>query len=1138
MPMKTRLFFSLFILFHSSLLYSQGFSDDFSDGNFTANPTWLGDVSKFIVNANNMLQLDDPSPTSSNEAYLITNSSVINKASWEFQLTLDFAPSTSNFAKVYLVSSNQDLSASLNGYFVKIGGISGSVDDISLYRQDGSQEVEIIDGRDGLAGFDPVSMKIKVTRDSIGEWELFTDTSTARNTYFSEGKAIDLVYDQSSYFGVYCKYSSTRSDKFTFDDFQVSGEAFQDTSKPFILNISSSSANSLQLNFSESVEPISALNTSNYSLDQGIGSPVSASYIGTDSSKLSLSFSSSFVNGETHNLNIQNVSDLNGNTLTQGNASFFFFQAVPADFRDITINELLPDPSPSQGLPTLEFIELFNASDKVFDLDQWVISDASSSASLTSYIFKPGSNLILCEITDTAAFSSFGEVLGVQSLPSLNNGGDRVILVDPNANLIDQIQYDLDWYKDFNKQDGGYSLEQINPFTGCFGKQNFKASIALSGGSPGQQNSVFDTLPDLTPPLLTEFFSLSPDSIELRFNEFMDSTSLKTTSNYTFNTNANVVGVILDRIEYASVTLVLSPPLDSGIINTLSISGLSDCAGNLIPTAIQREFVIPSKAGFRDIVINEFLADPFPSQGLPESEFIELYNVSDEILDIKNWKLGDKSVQATLSAHLIKPGEHLIICPQESASAFSGFGSTQGQNSFPSLGNSSDVIQLFDDNGVLIDEVNYTIDWFQNSFKAEGGYSLEQIRPNRPCTGVDNFIGSHSSIGGTPGQLNSVFESSLDTVGPLLLKIEVQSKDSLVFHFNEGLSALAPDLNQITFSVTNMAINYSIISQESYGVKLLNPLDSGIEVQITIDSVIDCSGNVSDLQFSTIVLPQTALFNDLVINELLFNPRSDGVDFVELYNRSDKVISLKGWQLANFANDSISNLKEISSEPLILYSGDYAVITEDPVKVKKNYPNAIADNLYVIADLPSYNDTEGRVFLFNAQESLIDDFLYTDEMHFPLLNDDEGVSLERVDPYRATNEMGNFQSASEQEGFATPGYINSQFFESTAFSGEFTVEPEVFTPDNDGDRDIVNFNYVVDGPGYAADIKIYDRQARLIRHLVNNELISTRGVFTWDGLNDENQKARIGIYLIVFEVYDAKGNQEVYKAPCVLGGRL
>ena len=48
---------------------------------------------------------------------------------------------------------------------------------------------------------------------------------------------------------------------------------------------------------------------------------------------------------------------------------------------------------------------------------------------------------------------------------------------------------------------------------------------------------------------------------------------------------------------------------------------------------------------------------------------------------------------------------------------------------------------------------------------------------------------------------------------------------------------------------------------------------------------------------------------------------------------------------------------------------------------------------------------------------------------------------------------------------------------------------------------------------------IYDNRGRLIKQVLNNELLSASGEFTWDGVNEYGQKGSIGIYLVYFELF-------------------
>jgi len=205
-------YFFIFILFSLPYVSFAQFTDDFSDGDFTTNPTWIGHNGNFEIDSLNQLHLND---TITNTSYLTTESKAIINGVWEFEIKMDFSSSTSNYSKVYLISNNVNLTSSLNGMYVRIGGESGTIDDVSLYVQNGSSTLKIIDGIDGIAAIDP-DLKIKVTRDSIGNWELFVDTS---NQYILQGSAFENSITTSNYFGIYCKYTSTRSDLFWFDNF-------------------------------------------------------------------------------------------------------------------------------------------------------------------------------------------------------------------------------------------------------------------------------------------------------------------------------------------------------------------------------------------------------------------------------------------------------------------------------------------------------------------------------------------------------------------------------------------------------------------------------------------------------------------------------------------------------------------------------------------------------------------------------------------------------------------------------------------------------------------------------------------------------------------------------------------------------
>ena len=188
--------FLLFIIPFISVQICAQINEDFSDGDFTNNPTWQGDVNNFIVNTNNELQLNAPSVTDT--SFLSVETGILDlssNVSWEFYVKLDLSPSNSNNFRFYLTSDNANLKGSLNGYFIRVGE-NGSTDKIKLYRQDGINTTLLATGLNGSYGVNP-EFKVKVNRDVNGNWELLSDSLGGTN-FIYEGGATDVYYSYLS----------------------------------------------------------------------------------------------------------------------------------------------------------------------------------------------------------------------------------------------------------------------------------------------------------------------------------------------------------------------------------------------------------------------------------------------------------------------------------------------------------------------------------------------------------------------------------------------------------------------------------------------------------------------------------------------------------------------------------------------------------------------------------------------------------------------------------------------------------------------------------------------------------------------------------------------------------------------------
>lgn len=287
-------------------------------------------------------------------------------------------------------------------------------------------------------------------------------------------------------------------------------------------------------------------------------------------------------------------------------------------------------------------------------------------------------------------------------------------------------------------------------------------------------------------------------------------------------------------------------------------------------------------------------------------------------------------------------------------------------------------------------------------------------------------------------------------------------------------------------------------------------------------------------------MPQTPIWNDIVINEVLFNPYTGGVDFVELFNRSDKTVDLSKISIAN-RNSSTNQPDQVyaaTDTAKLLLPNHYAVVTTSPELVKKFYRTENNEAFTTASKMASFNNDEGYVVLLNNDLDIIDELHYKESMHSKLLSDFKGVSLERINPDLASSNVSTWQSAAQTAGFATPTYKNSQWVEPSVKDDAFTLSPKTFSPDGDGKDDYLLISYKLPTDGCIANIRVFSANGIEVKRLASNLLVGTDGVLTWDGLNSSNQRVPVGIYIVYIEYFNPNGETRKYKKTCVVAEKL
>lgn len=509
--MKKLLLFTLILC--SMTTYAQ-FVDDFSDGNFTHQPTWLGMSDRFVVNAQGQLQ----SNSTQQERYcLSTRSEAFDDAVWEFWVKMELNPSSRNYVAVYLIADRIDVTKECFGYYVQIGNTK---DEISLYRQEGSRKTKIIDGKDKVTDHSPVLVNVRVTRSKDGTFTLYRKLGK-EETYVKEGEVVDNKVVGSKYFSLLVSNSKTTGKKYYFDDIKVSGQKVADVVPPVWTTLSIEEPNGLYLGFSEEIDFADAT----FEVDNDMGRPTEV-VPSADKMSVKLAFAQHFAKDKLYTVTASGVKDMAGNPLQQTQKKIGFPSELLVG--DIIINEILPDPQ--KGVP--EYFEIYNTSDKVLELSDVSYGVRKSDSTYAragmlprgTYIFPKGYLAVSPDATTLRQAyhtPTDAHIITVEKWAALNNSTATLVLAaQTDSILYDQVTYDTKWHHVMINNPKGVALERINATLPSNAPSSWhSAASEVNYGTPGYQNSQQATITTdqpaekivwITPP----YFSPDNDGID------------------------------------------------------------------------------------------------------------------------------------------------------------------------------------------------------------------------------------------------------------------------------------------------------------------------------------------------------------------------------------------------------------------------------------------------------------------------------------------------------------------------------------------------------------------------------------------------------------------------------------------------
>lgn len=648
---------------------------------------------------------------------------------------------------------------------------------------------------------------------------------------------------------------------------------------------------------------------------------------------------------------------------------------------------------------------------------------------------------------------------------------------------------------------------------------------------------------DQTAPLIENCLFTSQSSLEIQFNESMQPSTLVQSSNYNVDCDfGQPEHCLYDASDTKKVLIVFPDNFIEGKEYNLEVKNLTDLAGNiLIDTSINLKYYSENQF---DILINEIMADPDPVAGLPPCEYLELFNRTGHSIILDNWFINIGSGKKEIPPINIESGGFHILCDEGCDTLLSGYSSCCTSLHGFSLPNSGCMLALYNADNKLIHSINYDENWYKDTKKAHGGWSLEQIDANNPCGESSNWEVSKNANGGTPGSLNSINANNEDKFAPEIVYASVINDTTVTIVFNEQLDSISVnnnasvscdhgigqpiriDLNEPSYYSINLVFKEHFMQDSLYTIKLANIL-------------CDCAGNKwNDYQTVQCGISNSITGDELVINELLFNSNYSGQEFMEVYNKSTRVIDLSDiWIVTKntITGEPVSSCKLVSNKRSLLPDG-YLLISREPDFVKEQYFTSNPNSFHKLDCFPLLSNEGGIIALVTTNGQNIDELEYSEDMQFPLLEVTRGVSLERINPYASSDLKPNWHSAAKSAGYATPGYRNSQYLTFENANTAIEIIPDVFSPDNDGFDDILTINCSFNISGCLATIVIFDSFGRKMKLLSANNLCGEQAHFSWDGTDDNNNPVSKGIYIVCTEILNLSGQVHRFKNTVVVSG--
>ncbi len=525
-----------------------------------------------------------------------------------------------------------------------------------------------------------------------------------------------------------------------------------------------------------------------------------------------------------------------------------------------------------------------------------------------------------------------------------------------------------------------------------------------------------------------------------------------------------------------------------------------------------------------NIVINEVM--PIPLVGEPE--WIELYNFSNENIDIHGYKINDATGIKKIPYFTLNSNTYAVLT--KDTNLLKSFRNIPNdalliETAIPSLNNTSDYLVLKNNNDIIIDSIFYNMKWGSKYF------SLERIDAEIPAINQENWSISQNPAGASPGFQNSNIKYLFDiSCNKLFISndfhnISTQINDigknkitnfdfSLYIDFNNdeeiNENEKIIDFNNILFDNFDTIISFPI---NSFIEKIEK---NGIYSFIAIAKSLKDENPNNDTIFAEIYIRKEVPI--VKINEFMYDVTSDKTEFIEIWNGGQDTLIMDNFVIWDAAGSLEKENIKINSSEFKIPPNDFGVVCWDSLFYNE-YPEFINNpRVYCYRTNFNLNLSSDLIVLADINGKIYDSLTYFNNWHTKSIIETKNRSLEKINEHLISYDKNSWATCSNIQG-ATPLSKNSVNIPPSA-EIELDISPNPFAPNSKSNDAITKINIKLPFAMSFLNASVFDLSGYKVAELANNRYTGGIAYLEWDGKNSKKYNLQIGQYVLFIEATD------------------